>query len=439
MKRLLAGVFAGVTALTLTVGCAKQLQQLEPKLEIKKAAEALGATGTSGFTLKAGGSVDDVIALAKKDSGTGEDAFTDEDADMLRKLFNSSITIAWDKAGDGTADDKALINATVDGVTGLEIRVVNGVTYVKAPITELAAKFGAPQAEIDSMRKDVGSEIPGVVTLIDGGWVSVAADDLKKITEGTVGVAPSIAPSTDPAQSEKLAAELKTSAEALIEGAEVVRDDKDKTHLTVTTTTVKAYEQGKRLIESLKTIAGAPAGETLDKALGDELDKPPADKPIVMDLWVDNGVFKAFEINLLQFVDGNTGRASLRVELAGGAAIAAPTDAKKLDVSKIFESFAGDAAVGSDLGGSDDLGGLGGGDAKTWAELVGTQSVLMALSDGGKPASHLKEAAKNMAMPGITVKVVRSGVAEVTSGRSVACVTVPSSTSGKSKVVAHAC
>src|SRR5689334_9773698 len=84
MKRLLAGVFAGVTALTLTVGCAKQLQQLEPKLEIKKAAEALGATGTSGFTLKAGGSVDDVIALAKKDSGTGEDAFTDEDADMLR-------------------------------------------------------------------------------------------------------------------------------------------------------------------------------------------------------------------------------------------------------------------------------------------------------------------------------------------------------------------
>ena len=69
MKRFLAGALAGVTALTLTVGCANRMQQLEPKLELKKAAEALGATGGAGFTIKAGGSVDDLIALAKKDSG----------------------------------------------------------------------------------------------------------------------------------------------------------------------------------------------------------------------------------------------------------------------------------------------------------------------------------------------------------------------------------
>src|SRR5690242_14128051 len=106
MKRFVAGTLAGVTALTLTVGCAKQIQQLEPKLELRKAAENLGAAGKAGFTLKAGGNVDDLIALAKKESGTGEDAFTNEDATILRKVYNSSVTIAWDKAGAGIADDR---------------------------------------------------------------------------------------------------------------------------------------------------------------------------------------------------------------------------------------------------------------------------------------------------------------------------------------------
>ncbi|BCJ45057.1 hypothetical protein GCM10010168_83690 [Actinoplanes ianthinogenes] len=430
MKRFLAGTLAGVTALTLTVGCAKQLQQLEPKLAIQKAAEKLAATGKAGFTLKAGGSVDDLIALAKKESGTGEGAFTDEDADLLRKIYRSSFTVAWDKAGDGVADDKALINAVIDGVTGLEIRVVDQVAYVKAPVSDLAAKFGASAADIAEIRKEMGAAVPGVETLLDGGWVSVDAAGLKKLSEGSVGVAPS----TDPAQNEKLAAEVQASAHNLIEGAEVVRDGKDDTHLVVTTSTVKAYTEGKRLVEAMATIAGGPTSELLDKSLGSELDKPPADKPIVMDLWVDDDGFKAFEINLLQFAEGSTGRATLRVDIASGADIAAPGDATKLDVAKIFEQIAG---AGAGVGGPGGPIGPGGG-AETWAGLLGSQAMLLAVSDG-KPAAHLKEAARKLTIPGVTVKVVRRGVAEVTSAGGVACVTVPASTSGEPEVVAHAC
>jgi hypothetical protein len=427
MKRFLAGALAGVTALTLSVGCAKQMQQLEPKLELKKAAESLGATGSAGFTVKAGGNVEDLIALAKKESGTGKEAFTDEDADVLRKLYNSSFTIAWDKAGDGAADDKALINATIDGVTGAEMRVVDEVAYLKVPVNELAAKFGASTRDIDSFEKEIGSAVEGIDTLIDGGWVSVALTDLKKLSEGTTGAAPS----ADPEQSKKLAAELKTSAENLLEGAEVVRDKKDKTHLIVTTSTVKAFEQGKRLVEALKKTAGESASGLLDETLGSELKKAPADKPIVMDLWIDNGTFKAFEINFLQFVEGNTGRATVRVEISTGADITAPADTRKLDLSRIF------GAIGSPGAGSSS--GSGDGQAKAWADMVGSQAVLLAMAEGGKPAAYLKKAAADSAVPGITVKVVRRGVAEVTAGSSVACVTVPATSSGRPKVVQRAC
>jgi hypothetical protein len=429
MKRFLSGALAGITVLAVSVGCADQLEKLEPKLEIQKAAEKMAATGKAGFTLKAGGSVDDLIALAKKESGTGEDAFTDADADILRKIYNSSFTIAWDKAGDGVADDKAMVNAVIDGVTGLEIRVVDQVTYVKAPVSELVTKFGGSAADIEEMRKEMGAAVPGIDTLVDGGWVSMSAADLAKLSEGTTNVAPS----TDPQQADKLAAEVKASAQSLIEGAQVVRDEKDKTHLVVTTSTVKAYEQGKHLVESMAKIGGESASGLLDETLGSELDKPPADKPIVLDLWVDNGGFKAFEINLLQFADGSTGRATLRVEVSAGTDIAAPGDAEKLDVAKIFEQIA--AAGGAGPAGSD----LGGDGASTWAEVIGSQAALLALTEGGKPAAHLSKAATKLTIPGVTVKVVRKGVAEVTSGGSVACVTVPATTSGRSKVVAHAC
>ncbi|GAA1607626.1 hypothetical protein [Actinoplanes couchii] len=426
MKRFLAGSLAGVTALAVSAGCANQFQQLEPKLELRQAAEALGSTGKSGFTLKAGGNVDDLIAYAKADDKT----FEESDADVIRKLYNSSFTVAWDKAGDGVADDKALINATIDGVAGAEVRVLDQIAYVKVPVNELVTKFGGTQAEIDELTKEAGASLPGLDALLAGSWVSIDSKELTKFAQSAGGVTPS----ADPAQSDAIAAELKTSASNLLESAEIVRDEKDKTHLVATTTTVKAYTEAKRFFEAAVKIAGQE--EMLKETIGSELDKPPADKPIVLDLWVDNGVFKAFEINFLQFVEGNTGRATLRVEIAGGADIAMPDNVTKLDVSKMLEAFT--AGMGGATGAGTGTG-LGGGDAKTWADLIGSQATLKALSEGGKPGEHLKDAAADMAIPGITVKVVGARKAQVTSGASVVCLTVPATTSGRSKVVEGAC
>lgn len=434
MKRFTAGAVAGVAVLALTVGCANQIQQLEPKLELKKAAEDLGAAEKLGFTLKAGGSVDDLIAVAKKESG--EDGFTDEDADILRKIYNSSFTVAWDKAAEGVNDDKALISATIDGLTGTEIRVVDQVAYIRVPVREIATKFGMPANEFDQMAGEISSEIPGVEMLVNGAWVSIAASDVEEFTKGLTGA--SAAPTTQE-ESEKLAAEFKTSAENLLNGADVVRDANDKTHLTVTSTTVKAHAEAKRLIDAIEKIADKDQAATLKEAVGDSLDKAPADKPIVLDLWVDNGKFKAFEVNFLQFVEGATGRASLRVEISTSTEITKPDNVTKLDVGPIFEAI---TEAGAGLAGLDDadLGGeTSGGDAKVWAELVGQQAVLSALADGGKPAKYLKQAAEESSFGSIKVKVVRTGVAQVNSGSGVACVTVPATTSGKPKVVEGAC
>ncbi|MEU8662303.1 hypothetical protein, partial [Actinoplanes philippinensis] len=365
MKRFVAGAVAGVAAAALMVGCANQIQQLEPKLELKKAAEDLGAADKLGFTIKAGGSVDDLIALAKKESG--DEGFTDEDADILRKIYNSSFTVAWDKAAEGVNDDKALINATIDGLTGAEIRVVDQVAYIKVPVKEIAAKFGAPADEINEMAAEVGKEVPGVDKLIDGGWVSIAASDVEKFTKELGGAA--AATPTTQEESEKLAAEFKTSAENLLDGADVVRDANDQTHLTVTSSTVKAHAEAKRLVEAIEKLATKEQGEMLKGAVGDSFDTPPADKPIVLDLWIDNGKFKAFEVNFLQFVEGNTGRASVRVEISTSTEITAPEGATKLDIAPIFEAIsqAGAGLAGAGLGNE----GAGGGDAKVWADLVG--------------------------------------------------------------------
>ncbi|MEV0896060.1 hypothetical protein [Actinoplanes sp. NPDC049802] len=425
MKRFLAGTLAGVTALTLSVGCANQFQQLEPKLELKKAAENLGAEGKAGFTLKAGGSVDDVIAAAKA-SG---DNFTAEDEEIFRKIYNSSITMAWDKAGESVTDDKVMLAADIDGVTGLDVRTVDEVLYLKVPVTELAEKFGATSADIAEMRSGLSTEAPTMGPLFDGEWVSVEAADLKKLGEKFGGA--TAAAADQQAQSEKLAAEFKISAENLLESADVVRDEKDAKHLIVTTSTGKATVEAKRLAEAaIKIISPEAATEAAD-SLQKEIDKnAPADKPIVLDIWVDNGKFTAFEINYLQFVEGATGRGTVRIEVADSVDITAPSGAQKLDVAPLFEALAGAASGG---------GTSGAGNAETWAELVGRQAVLMAISEQGKPATFLKKAANQMAMPGVKVQVVRKGVAQVTAGSSVACVVVPATTRGEPKVTAGAC
>ena len=392
-------VLAGVAALALVAGCAAQIKSLEPKLELRDAFQHLADAKQAGFTLKFTGDADALIAEAQKQTDTGEG----DDTKQLRSLFNSSVTIAYDKAGDGPDDDRMSLAATVDGVTGTEIRVVDKIVYAKAPVAELAKKFEA--GDVSEIRGEAVAEQPAFGAFFDGKWVAVDLKDAAGLTGKSTGLP------TEDLDSAKTLAEVQTGARNLLDGASIVRDSADAKHLVVTTSTTKAYAEVNRLITAVgKDAAG----------LTDEIGKAPKERPIVLDLWIDKGNLTAAEVNVLQFVDGATGRAAVRLDVTTGTTIDAPDGATKVDL-------AGLGAVGP---------GTGGASATEAAQMLGYVAMDMAEEEGGKPADQLKVA---IGETGTTARIVRRGVAEVTVKGAKACVKLPASSAGEPKVVKGAC
>ncbi|GLY04476.1 hypothetical protein [Actinoplanes sp. NBRC 101535] len=317
-SRLIAGTLAGVTTLTLIGACGQQIAAaVEPKLELRNAMQKLAEAEQAGFTLKVTGSADDLAAALK---ASGEEVSADgEDRMAMDALFASSFTISYDKAGEGTADDRGSLAATISGVTGTEIRWVDAVLYAKMPVQDVIKKVGATDADFADLRKEV-TAMPGVIDFVDGDWVKVTADQLGEFAEGGFGVP------TDDLESEKLTAEVTAGATNLLEGATITRDSADETHLIATSSTAKAYTEAKRLVTAV------------DPGLAGDLGEAPADKPITLDLWIEDGELTAAELNVLQFVDGATGRVAARLEVATGEKIEAPADAKQIDLKQFADT-----------------------------------------------------------------------------------------------------
>jgi len=408
-KRFLAGAAACVAALALVGGCAQQVKRLEPALELRAAAEHLAAAKQVGFTLKVTGSADDLIKSLRQQAAkdtSHDDAWTADDTDSLRTLLNSSVTVAYDLAGAGTDDDRMQLAATVDGVEGTELRVVGKTLYAKAPVTELAKKFVVVD-DVSSMRTDATALTPTLGALFDGGWVSLDVKDAADLPGASLGL-----PTPD-ADTAKTLAELKTSAANLFAGATIVRDTADPKHLVVTSSTTKAYAEMKRLVTA---VSGA---NSMD--LADEIGDAPKDRPIVLDLWIDNEKLTALEVNLLQFVDGAPGHAVLRLDMTTGAPITAPQGASKIDPAAL-------TALQS-----------GAGNATDEAEMLGYEVLDRAQEDGGNPANYLKAAIADLVEPGTTTKIVRRGVAEVTVSGTKACLKLPNTYTKEPTVTPGAC
>jgi len=387
-NRFLAGGLAGVTALAVVAGCAGQIKQVEPKLALRDAAQQLGGQKQGGFAVKFTGNVDDLIAAARKDPD-----FAADDTQLVKDVFGSTLTVAYDLDAKATA-----VQATIAGIPGTELRVVGQTLYVKAPVAELAKKFTGDDNDLDQIRR----QDRALGALLDGGWVSL---DTKSVQQES-GL-----PAQD-ATGEKAAAEVKKSAQNLVDGATVTRDPKDAGHLIVTTSSTKAYAELKRLVTAV-------AGD--DDTFADEFRKPPKDRPIVLDLWIDDQKLTALELNLLQFVDGAPGRAALRLDMTTSAPISAPQDATKIDPAALTALQNG--AV----------------DATGEAEMLGYDVLDRAQEDGGQPANYLKQAIADLAGPGTTAKIVRRGVAEVTVSGAKACLKLPSTSTKEPTVTPGAC
>jgi hypothetical protein len=223
-------------------------------------------------------------------------------------------------------------------------------------------------------------------------------------------------------------AELKTSATNLFNGAQITRDAADPKHLVVTTSTTKAYTEVKRLVTA---VSGAQA-----KDLTDEFGDAPKDRPITIDLWIDHEKLTALELNVLQFIDGATGRVALRLDATTGEAIAAPEGATKVDPKALTDLEPEPSDLSGDLKGNELTDGLTALDA---ADALGYAALGQAEQKKGKPADYLKEAIAMMP-PGFgKVRIVRSGVAEVSLNGAKACLKLPSSYKNEPSVKKGAC
>jgi hypothetical protein len=424
-KRFLAGATAGAVTLALIGACAQQVKRLEPALELRSAVQHLAAAKQAGFTLKMTGSADDLIAAMKlraaKDK-TDDGPSTDDDTRSLRTLLNSSVTVAYDQAGPGADDDRMRLAATVDGVEGTELRVIDKTLYVKAPVTALAQKFGTSADDVASTRKDAVASSPSFGAFFDGGWVSL---DMKNATD-LPGAAFGLP--TEKPDSAKTLAELKTSATNLFNGAQITRDAADPKHLVVTSSTTKAYTEMKRLVTA---VSGAEA-----KDLADGFGSPPKDRPIVIDLWIDHEKLTALELNVLQFIDGATGRVALRLDATTGEPIAAPEGATKVDPKALTDLAPGPSSPTSGLTGGGVVNGLTASDA---AEALGYAALGQAEAKKGKPADYLKNAIGMMPAGFGKARIVRPGVAEVTVHGDKACLKLPGSYDKEPSVKKGAC
>ena len=378
-------VVAGAAAVALVGGCAaQQVKLLEPKLELRAAAQHLAEAKQAGFTLKVTGSADDLIAATKTTDA--------DDVKSVRTLFNSSVTIAYDQAADGPDDDRVRLAATIDGVEGTELRVVDKVLYAKLPVPELAKKFGFGLDDVGDVRKEAPA-------LFDGKWVSTEAKDAAGLAGQTEDAGQTVT-------------EVRKSATNLFDGATITRDPADSKHLIVTSSTTKAYAEMKRLVTAVNKDS---------EGLLDEAGDPPKDRPIVVDLWIDKDHLTAAEVNIMQFIDGATGRAAVRLETTTGEQIAAPEGATKIDLPGLAGAP------------------FGTGNARDMAEFVGVTAMDLTGENGGKPADHLKEAVAELEGTGATGRVVRSGVAEVTMGGTTACVKLPATAADDPTYTRGAC
>ncbi|SDY38943.1 hypothetical protein SAMN05444365_102105 [Micromonospora pattaloongensis] len=415
-QRLIAAAAASLVVGGLAAGCAREL---EPGLALRNAAGSLADAQRAAFTVKLTGNADDLVAalaLAGEKSADAEPPSA-SDVESLRKVFNSTLTVGYDKAGTGPEDDRAFLSATINGVSGAELRVVDGVAYAKAPVPELTTMFGVPDAELAELRSTAGMVAPGMAALFDGGWVSQNVEELTKL--GGAGPVGADAAAVDPA---KLTAEFTTSAENLLNSAELTRHAEDRDRIVATVRTKNAYDEAVRLA---KAVQPELAGE-IDSS------EAPADRPIRIDLWVQDDKLTAVELDVIQLVEGAKGRVAVRVEIATGREIVAPEGATPLDLPDMDEL--------SELAGAGEIPAAGGPEAaRGLAYALDVTATGIAAEENVRPTSrHLKQAAQEMVMEDVTVRVLAGNRATVTVDGGTVCLDL-NRPEGKGRVTDGAC
>jgi hypothetical protein len=450
LPRLLSGG-AVVAVLVGTAACG--LQTVEPKLELRDAADAFSSSRSTSLRLSLPSSLADVKAFTTEadaespaDESTSTDSATEtfatatsssqpSDAD-LQQLLSSHVDVAFDKGADakGSADDSARVLLHIGKTDAGEVRTVGGMVYARVDLTGLEGEFPDMKDGVESTRAALaGGEGPDsppealrapVQAVFDGKWVSV--DDrpgswLDQQLTSQDGAAGGLTGTLAPDAPDKLTA---LAGKAFGDGVVTVKrldgDDALGDHLVATANLRTVYRNIRADLPGLLT---GDAATEMTKALPAAEEVP--DRDLAVSFWVKDGKLSRFELDIAQFLDKPAGHLVLRADTLADQPVAAPSGAVAVDLKGIAD------ANGGSLAGL--LGGAGADqpvDAQTAAAWVDQDIRAQAEADGAKPsASYLAQVQGNYTdmQPPVTLKKVGKRIQVTVDGTSV-CLTPAATT-----------
>ena len=344
LPRLLTGT-AIVAVLSGTAACG--LQSVEPKLELRDAANAFTTSGPARCGSRSAArwptsapSATRPTRRAPPAPSQGITAHTiPSDAD-LRKLVSSRLEFAFDSGADkkSPTDDSAQVLVHIGDTDAGEIRTVDQTIYGRVNMPGLVTEFPDMKSGVDSFRASLSSgpeaggppaAIAGPATaVLDGRWVSLdmhAGSWLDGQLKSASGAG--------------LAGDYQAKIKALAGkafggGAVAVKrldsDDKLGDHLVATTNLRKVYANIRGDVAGLFT---GSTGAEIAKQLPPVTDAP--DRNFDVSFWVKDGALTRVELDAAQFLDKPAGHLVLRLDALPKQKITAPSGAVVIDAKAI--------------------------------------------------------------------------------------------------------
>ncbi len=349
------GGLAVVTAAALALAACgnPSAPAASPKQTVSNAVGAVASQAGVNLRISLGVTAGQLMTMDR--AGGGNDGLSPKIADTIAK---STVIIDSHQAGSGAKADQFDLAWQVGRATPVELRYLNQTLYLHADVDTLFADLGKDPSSVNKALQGANSFVPGISSLGGSGWVSAQPSELAPLLKGLKAQAPATA--TSPAATSDLMTKL---------------DNAFKTNSTITsarthggraeyTVSLHAHDFLAAAAAALPTsMLGMAAGSTATNAINGLVNKVPANRTIVVDVWVRDNKAQEIDVDLNQFASQAHKYAfpvPVRIVIGSSAPVPAPSGATPLDLSKIPQLLGGlmNGGLGG-LGGSG-LGGSGG-------------------------------------------------------------------------------
>ncbi|MDQ1700391.1 MAG: hypothetical protein QOG34_2254 [Frankiaceae bacterium] len=335
---LVRSVVVTATAALLAAGCgggASTTSTKDPKAAFSTGMNGLNDSDVLTVTLKFDTDADTLVRLSKE-SGDELDPAIAKDITSAEIVFETKTTDGKKLSEIKTGDSKATASRfsfSDNGTAYAELRSRDDALYLRADVKGLLGLFNKSNVYDDLQSR--ASSLPAFVkAFVADQWVSVPNTVIKALTSQFAG---STGASPNPAQAQKLLADIKAVIGKDVTVARVGTDDQGD-HLRLTA-------QSRQLLgDFVQAIGGAIPGASL--ALGKFKPEDVPEHSIVVDAWVSDGALAKLSLDIGQFVPDSEKKPGDTLPIVmtfdrSGDDIAKPDGATPVDLSQLGSLLGG--------------------------------------------------------------------------------------------------